>query len=89
MKTGDAPILLLGAGRMGGALLAGWRAAGACRAELMVRDPAPGPAGREAVAAGAVLNPSVRQIGEARTVVLAVKPQGWREAAAGCAAVAP
>ena len=37
------PILLVGAGRMGGALIAGWRPAGAFSPDgLMIRDPAPG-----------------------------------------------
>ena len=36
------PILLLGAGRMGGALIEGWRRAGAYAAsELMLLDPNP------------------------------------------------
>lgn len=78
------PILLLGAGRMGGALIAGWRRAGAVDpGELMIRDPAPGP---EAKVSGADINPDDAALREARTVVLAVKPQTWREAAA---AVAP
>jgi len=78
------PILLLGAGRMGGALVAGWRRARAVSAQdLMIRDPAPGP---EAAASGALVDPSPTDMGRARTVVLAVKPQIWREAAA---AVAP
>ncbi|MDB5466748.1 MAG: proC, partial [Phenylobacterium sp.] len=38
------PILILGAGRMGGAVLDGWREAGAfAPAELMIRDPQPSP----------------------------------------------
>ena len=78
------PILLLGAGRMGGALIAGWRRAEAVDfSQLMIRDPAPGP---EAALSGARLNPDDAMLGRARTVVLAVKPQVWREAAG---AVAP
>ncbi|HEY1751115.1 MAG TPA: pyrroline-5-carboxylate reductase [Caulobacteraceae bacterium] len=74
------PILLLGAGRMGGALIAGWRRASALApSELMIRDPSPGPEARES---GALLDPDAAAIGRARTVVLAVKPQIWREAAA-------
>jgi pyrroline-5-carboxylate reductase len=74
------PILLLGAGRLGGALIAGWRRAGAFHMrDLMVRDPAPGP---EAKSSGAQLDPDVGDLVRARTVVLAVKPQIWREAAA-------
>jgi pyrroline-5-carboxylate reductase len=78
------PILLLGAGRMGGALIAGWRRAGVVSAQdLMIRDPAPGP---EAAASGALIDPGPADMARARTVLLAVKPQIWREAAA---AVAP
>jgi pyrroline-5-carboxylate reductase len=74
------PILLLGAGRMGGALLAGWRRAGAFPAsELMIREPAPGP---EVLASGARLDPDPAAMARARTVVLVVKPQIWRQAAA-------
>lgn len=77
------PILLLGAGRMGGALVKGWLEAGAFSADdLIVRDPHPS---GDATRAGAV-NPADEDLARARTVVLAVKPQMWREAAA---AVAP
>ena len=39
------PILMLGAGRMGGAMVEGWLASGAFAAgDLMIRDPHPGPA---------------------------------------------
>ena len=77
------PILMLGAGRMGGAMLAGWRKADAfSAAELMIRDPQPGDAAQAAAADGAVLNPPDGELARARTVVLAVKPQLWREAAA-------
>ena len=77
------PILMLGAGRMGGAMLAGWRKAGAFEPpELMIRDPEPGPAALALALDGAVLNPPEAELARARTVVLAVKPQIWREAAA-------
>jgi pyrroline-5-carboxylate reductase len=78
------PILVVGAGRMGGALIAGWmRAKAFAPADILVHDPSPGP---DAAAAGVNLNPTPDQMSAARTVVLAVKPQIWREAAA---AVAP
>jgi pyrroline-5-carboxylate reductase len=74
------PILLLGAGRMGGALLAGWKAAGAFDVSaVLVRDPHPG---EEAIASGARINPPDGELAQARTVVLAVKPQLWRAVAA-------
>jgi len=81
------PILMLGAGRMGGAMVEGWLAAGAfAAADLMIRDPQPGPAALAAEAAGAVLNPPDAELARARTAVLAVKPQAWREVAAEVAA---
>lgn len=71
------PILLLGAGRMGGALAEGWRDAGAfSAADLIIRDPNVDPAAFE----GAVVNPALEALGAAKTVLLAVKPQIWREA---------
>src|SRR6186997_3140040 len=77
------PILMLGAGRMGGAMIEGWRAAGAFSpSDLIIRDPEPGPAALAAAEAGAILNPSDADLARARTVVLAVKPQVWRGAAA-------
>jgi pyrroline-5-carboxylate reductase len=76
------PILLLGAGRMGGALIAGWRKAEAFNpADLIIRDPTAGPEARAAEAAGAALNPPDAALIAAKTVLLAVKPQVWKEAA--------
>jgi pyrroline-5-carboxylate reductase len=74
------PILLLGAGRMGGALIAGWQASGAFSpSEVMVRDPQ---VSADLAASGAVINPPDAQLSKARAVLLAVKPQLWRAAAA-------
>jgi len=73
------PILLLGAGRMGGAILAGWRRAAAfAPADILVREPHPG----DLDLSGMRLNPPDAALGDARTVLLAVKPQVWREVAA-------
>ncbi|MBL8773180.1 MAG: pyrroline-5-carboxylate reductase [Phenylobacterium sp.] len=81
------PILMLGAGRMGGAMIEGWLAAGAfAGADLIIRDPQPGPAALAAEQAGATLNPPDAELARAHTVVLAVKPQLWREAAGETAA---
>lgn len=78
------PILVLGAGRMGGALIAGWMRAGVFAAsEIMVRDPRPGEAATAAGRAGVRLNPPDADLRSARTVVLAVKPQAWREVVKG------
>ena len=80
------PILLLGAGRMGGALIRGWSRVGAyAPADLIIKDPHPSDEARAAEAAGARLNPGDEALAEARTLLLAVKPQTWREAAAAIA----
>jgi pyrroline-5-carboxylate reductase len=77
------PILLLGAGRMGGALMEGWAAAGVfLGADLIVIDPHPSQA---VLASGARVNPLVGDLAEARTVLMAVKPQLWKDAAADLA----
>lgn len=81
------PILSLGAGRMGGALLQGLAAADALSPrDLLLLDPAPGEAARALAAAGARLNPAPEAAAEARLVLLAVKPQGWRAVAEPLAA---
>ena len=76
------PILVLGAGHMGGALIEGWLAVGAFEAaQLIIVDPEPGEAAANAVLKGAQLVPAGEGLAGARTVVLAVRPQTWREAA--------
>lgn len=76
------PILLLGAGRLGGALLEGWRLTKAfAPSDLIICDPQPGPGADAAAAAGAKLNPPGGELARARTVLMAVKPQIWRDAA--------
>jgi pyrroline-5-carboxylate reductase len=76
------PVLLVGAGHMGGALIAGWRRSGALpMADLNLRDPTPGETALRASRDGAVLNGPAAGLFSARTVILAVKPQIWRTAA--------
>jgi pyrroline-5-carboxylate reductase len=76
------PVLLLGAGRLGGALLDGWRRVGTIApADLLIADPAPGPEAQAAGREGARLRPADPEIASAATVVLAVKPQLWRAVA--------
>jgi pyrroline-5-carboxylate reductase len=77
------PILMLGAGRMGGAILDGWRRTAAFSPEeLIIVDPRPGEAALEAAEAGVALNPPDAELARAKTVLLCVKPQSWAEAAA-------
>jgi pyrroline-5-carboxylate reductase len=80
------PVLMVGAGRMGGAMIAGWRRVGALgAADLILRDPSPGAEAERAATDGAALNGPDSDLGRARVVVLAVKPQAWRPIASSIA----
>lgn len=75
---------MVGAGRMGGALVAGWRAAGTLApADLIILDPYPSPEIEAVAATGARLNPDDDVLAEAGVVILAVKPQLWRTVVEG------
>ena len=86
-KSSITPILILGAGRMGGALIEGWALTGAFAAsDLIIRDPHPSPAALAAAEAGARLNPPDEVLAEAKTILVSVKPQVWRDASASLTA---
>jgi pyrroline-5-carboxylate reductase len=73
-------ILLLGAGRMGGALIKGWALKDAIDpAHVIVRDPNPT---AEIEAAGVTINPPDAAYGQVGVLLMAVKPQMWRAAVA-------
>jgi len=81
------PILMLGAGRMGGAILEGWaRAKAFPSAEIIIVDPQPSEAALAAERAGARLNPPEADLAAAATVLLCVKPQVWQAVAGQYAA---
>ena len=83
MDSAAKPVLLVGAGHMGGALIAGWRAVDAIApSDLSIHDPSPGAVAKTAQAWGAWLNGGDSELTRARTVVFAVKPQVWRTVAA-------
>jgi pyrroline-5-carboxylate reductase len=73
-------VVLAGAGKMGGAMLTGWLARGLDPARVVVIDPAPAPEIGALAAQGIRLNPS--EAAPANVLVLAVKPQMFREAGA-------
>jgi pyrroline-5-carboxylate reductase len=75
-------ILLAGAGKMGGAMLSGWLAQGLDARSLGVIEPHPSDEIRALAAQGIRLNLSPREIGAAATLVVALKPQMFREAGA-------
>jgi pyrroline-5-carboxylate reductase len=68
-------IVLIGAGKMGGALMEGWLALGLDPRTLAVIEPAPGRELHAFAGRGLRVNPPLATIGEAEAVVLAVKPQ--------------
>ncbi|MFN3229208.1 MAG: pyrroline-5-carboxylate reductase family protein [Asticcacaulis sp.] len=80
--TLKTPVLLVGAGALGSAILQGWRRTGAVAPkDVMILDLHPGEEANRYAADGARLNPGPESWGEARTIVMAVKPHHWREAA--------
>ena len=82
MELPAKPILLVGAGALGSAILRGFRLKGQARpAEMMILDLVPGEEALAYAAEGARLNPSPETWHEAKTVILAVKPQGWHAVA--------
>ena len=76
------PIVLAGAGKMGGAMLSGWLAQGLDADHLSVIEPHPSDGVRALAAKGIRLNPSPQDVGAAATLVVALKPQTFREAGA-------
>jgi pyrroline-5-carboxylate reductase len=71
----DNRILLVGAGKMGGAMLEGWLRQGLVPADVTVVDPHPSERMRALAVEGLRLSPPVADIGEVGCIVLATKPQ--------------
>lgn len=79
MGAGPRSLALVGAGKMGAALLGGWLAAGLDPRSISVYEPQPAEAvSRLAAETGFALNPAPKP---AEAVVLAIKPQMLDEAA--------
>jgi len=76
-------IVLAGAGKMGGAMLSGWLARGLDPRRVVVVEPFPSQEIRGLAAKGIRLNPPPKDIGAAATLVVALKPQAFREAGPG------
>jgi pyrroline-5-carboxylate reductase len=92
ISTAPSPainVVLVGAGKMGGALLEGWIGLGVDPAAMTVIEPQPSPQVAALAARGLRLNPS-GSAGRADAVVIAVKPQAAPQALAEIGAlVAP
>ena len=74
-------IVLAGAGKMGGAMLSGWLAQGLDANRAVVIEPHPSEDIRAYLAKGVRLNPSSHEAGSVAALVVALKPQAFREAA--------
>jgi pyrroline-5-carboxylate reductase len=77
LKNITGTIVLAGAGKMGGAMLTGWLAGGLDPKRVIVVEPYPSDEIKALVAKGVRLNPAAVA---AETLVVAVKPQTFREA---------
>jgi pyrroline-5-carboxylate reductase len=73
-------IVLAGAGKMGGAMLTGWLAGGLDPKRVAVIEPHPSADISALAAKGVRLNPTPKETGDVATLVVAVKPQTFREA---------
>lgn len=86
----DAPLLVIGCGKMGGALLAGWRACGLDMAHVWVVDPAPEPAAALGVERARIVAEAGRLPDglTPKLILLATKPQVVPDALPGLARLA-
>jgi pyrroline-5-carboxylate reductase len=82
LQTLSGPIVLAGAGKMGGAMLSGWLARGLDARSVSVIEPHPSDDISALIAQGIRLNPSAEDAGAVTTLVVALKPQMFREAGA-------
>ena len=78
LKNITGTIVLAGAGKMGGAMLTGWLAGGLDAERVVVVEPYPSDEIKALVPKGVSLNPQSSVAAE--TLVVAVKPQTFREA---------
>src|SRR6476660_7884616 len=82
LKQINGPIVLAGAGKMGGAMLSGWLAQGLDPRQVAVIEPQPSGEIRALTARGVRLNPTPADLGAVATLVIALKPQTFGEAGA-------
>jgi len=79
--TVEGPVVLVGCGRLGSAILEGWLLTQTVAAgDLIILTPSSKPAAEMARVEGARVNPELEALRDARALVLAVKPALWREA---------
>ncbi|MGY3692636.1 pyrroline-5-carboxylate reductase [Bradyrhizobium sp. USDA 3240] len=87
LKDSTGIIALAGAGKMGGAMLTGWLAQGLSPKHVAVIDPHLSPEISALAAKGVRLNPQATDLGTVDALVVAVKPQSFRDAGAALKAL--
>jgi len=80
LQNVSGTIVLAGAGKMGGAMLSGWLAQGLDARQVAVIEPYPSGEISALASKGVRLNPSPKDVGRVGTLVVALKPQMFREA---------
>jgi pyrroline-5-carboxylate reductase len=75
LRDFSGPVVLAGAGKMGGALLDGWLRAGLAPAKVAVIEPQPAQQISALAARGVRLNPDLAKLTDVAAIVVAVKPQ--------------
>ena len=83
LKNIAGTVVLAGAGKMGGAMLSGWLAQGLDAKSVVVIEPHATDDIRALLAKGVRLNPSPKDVADVAALVIALKPQAFREAAPG------
>ncbi len=83
LKNIQGTVVLAGAGKMGGAMLSGWLAQGLAAKSVVVIEPHATDDIRALAAKGVRLNPSPKDVGNVAALVVALKPQMFREAGPG------
>ena len=73
-------LVLVGAGKMGSALLDGWLRFGLDPKHVVVLEPQPSPQISQLTSRGLQLNPEIRALADVAAIVVAVKPQTAAEA---------
>src|SRR3954470_1385802 len=73
-------LVLAGAGKMGGAMLSGWLARGLDASRVVVLEASPSDEVKALSESGARLNPASSTVRDVAALVIALKPQTFREA---------
>jgi pyrroline-5-carboxylate reductase len=79
LKDVAGTIVLVGAGKMGSAMLDGWIALGLAPSRVAVIEPQPSPEISALAARGLKLNPDPRAVTDPAVILIAVKPQSAAE----------